>query len=194
MSPRGRRPGSPDTRATILAAAQESFGHEGFAGTTIRGVAASAGVDAALVHHYFGTKEDLFLASLQLPVDPREVLQPALDGSRDEIGVRLVAQFLSVWDDPDYRPALLAVTRAVVAPGGRQLAIDGFIPAIIGPVLAQAMRDRPEVRVPLVASQMVGLIVTRYLIGLEPMASMPAQDVAARIGPTIQRYLVDDLP
>src|SRR3954463_9475109 len=78
--PRGRRKGSPDTRSAILAAARTSFARQGFAGTTIRGVASSAGVDAALVHHYFGTKDDLFLAALELPVDPRRVIGPALAG------------------------------------------------------------------------------------------------------------------
>ena len=71
---RGRRPGAPDTRAAVLAAARAAFAAKGFGGTTIRAVAADAGVDPALVHHYFGTKDDLFLAAMELPVDPREVI------------------------------------------------------------------------------------------------------------------------
>ena len=74
---RGRRPGAPDTRAAILAAARSRFAEHGYAGTTIRAVATDAGVDAALVHHYFGTKDELFLAALELPVDPRQVLASA---------------------------------------------------------------------------------------------------------------------
>ena len=80
---RGRRPGAPDTRAAVLEAARSAFADKGFAGTTIRSVAAAAGVDAALVHHYFGTKDDLFLAAMELPVDPREVIGPALSGGPD---------------------------------------------------------------------------------------------------------------
>ena len=80
---RGRRPGAPDTRAAILAAAREHFAAQGFRRTTIRAVASDAGVDPALVHHYFGTKDDLFVAALELPIDPRSVIGPALSGGID---------------------------------------------------------------------------------------------------------------
>ena len=99
--PRGRRRGSPDTRSAILAAARSSFAEHGFAGTTIRAVAASAGVDAALVHHYFGTKDELFLAALELPVDPRKLIGPAVAGPVEQAAERFLGVFLSVWDDPD---------------------------------------------------------------------------------------------
>src|SRR5262245_6863644 len=96
----GRRPGSPDTPQTILAAAREAFGERGFDGASIRAIATSAGVDPALVHHYFGTKEQLFLETVQMPIDPREFLPHVLAGGRDEVGVRLVTTFLRVWDSP----------------------------------------------------------------------------------------------
>src|SRR3954469_11292384 len=99
-SPRGRRPGAPDTRADILAAARALFADRGFGRTTIRAVASDAGVDPALVHHYFGTKDDLFVASLQLPVDPRERLAPALAGGPDGAAERILRVFLEVWDEP----------------------------------------------------------------------------------------------
>src|SRR5919204_863212 len=98
---RGRRPGAPDTRATILEAARASFAESGFAGTTIRRVASAAGVDAALVHHYFGTKDDLFLAAMELPVDPRQALAPALADGAEGAGERLLRVFLTLWDDPE---------------------------------------------------------------------------------------------
>jgi AcrR family transcriptional regulator len=191
---RGRRPGAPDTRAEVLAAARTSFAEKGFRGTTIRAVAASAGVDPALVHHYFGTKDDLFLAALEMPVDPREVLAPVVALGPDGAGERLLRTFLSVWDDPDIQVRLLAVVRSVLSEDGATLLKEGFIPVVVGPVLAQLVADRPDVRVPLVASQIVGLVVTRYLIALPPMATMPADDVVARIGPVIQHYLTGDLP
>ena len=191
---RGRRPGAPDTRAEVLAAARTSFAEKGFRGTTIRAVAASAGVDPALVHHYFGTKDDLFLAALEMPVDPREVLAPVVALGPDGAGERLLRTFLSVWDDPDTQVRLLAVVRSVLSEDGATLLKEGFIPVVVGPVLAQLVADRPDVRVPLVASQIVGLVVTRYLIALPPMATMPADDVVARIGPVIQHYLTGDLP
>jgi AcrR family transcriptional regulator len=191
---RGRRPGAPDTRAEVLAAARTSFAEKGFRGTTIRAVAASAGVDPALVHHYFGTKDDLFLAALEMPVDPREILAPVVALGPDGAGERLLRTFLSVWDDPEIQVRLLAVVRSVLSEDGATLLKEGFIPVVVGPVLAQLVADRPDVRVPLVASQVVGLIVTRYLIALPPMATMPAEDVVARIGPVIQHYLTGDLP
>jgi AcrR family transcriptional regulator len=191
---RGRRPGAPDTRAEVLAAARTSFAEKGFRATTIRAVAASAGVDPALVHHYFGTKDDLFLAALEMPVDPREVLAPVVALGPVGAGERLLRTFLSVWDDPEIQVRLLAVVRSVLSEDGATLLKEGFIPVVVGPVLAQLVADRPDVRVPLVASQVVGLIVTRYLIALPPMAEMPAEDVVARIGPVIQHYLTGDLP
>ena len=191
---RGRRPGAPDTRAEVLAAARASFAEKGFRGTTIRAVAAAAGVDPALVHHYFGTKDDLFLAALEMPVDPRELLAPVMAQGPDGAGERLLRTFLSVWDDPEIQVRLLAVVRSVLDEDGATLLKEGFIPVVVGPILAQLVKDRPEVRIPLVTSQVTGLIVTRYVLALPPMAEMPAEDVVARIGPVLQHYLNGDLP
>ncbi|RYB93601.1 TetR/AcrR family transcriptional regulator [Nocardioides oleivorans] len=191
---RGRRPGAPDTRAEVLTAARTSFAEKGFRGTTIRAVAASAGVDPALVHHYFGSKDDLFVAALEIPVDPREVLAPVVAAGPDGSGERLLRTFLGVWDDPAVQPGLLAMVRALIADDDGGLVRDAFIPVVVGPVLAGLVADRPEVRVPLVASQLMGLIVARYLVALPPLARMPADDLVARVGPTLQHYLTGDLP
>ena len=193
-TPRGRRPGSPDTRAAILDAARARFGTAGFRATTIRAVAADAGVDAALVHHYFGTKDDLFLAAMQLPVDPRQLLAPVLGGGIEGAAERFLGVFLSVWDDPELQPALLAVARGVMEPGGGRLLSDGFLPVVVRPIAEALGVDRPDERMPLVASQMVGLILVRYVLRVEPLASMPADRVVATYAPTIQRYLADPLP
>jgi AcrR family transcriptional regulator len=191
---RGRRPGAPDTRAEVLTAARTSFAEKGFRGTTIRAVASAAGVDPALVHHYFGTKDDLFVAALQIPVDPREILAPVVAAGPDGAGERLLRTLLSVWDDPELQPGLVALARSLVSDDSASLVRDGFIPVVIGPVLASLVRDRPEVRIPLVASQIIGLVVARYVVALPPLALMPAEDVVARVGPTLQRYLTGDLP
>jgi len=193
-SRRGRRPGAPDTRAAILAAARSSFAAHGFAGTSVRAVASAAGVDAALVHHYFGTKDDLFVAALELPVDPRAALAGALAEGPDGAGERMLRVFLSVWDDPDLQLPLLAIARGMFEPGGHRLLSDGFLTAVIQPVGVALGLDRPEVRMPLVASQVIGLILVRYLLAVEPVASMPADDVVAIYAPTIQRYLTGPLP
>ncbi len=191
---RGRRPGAPDTRAEVLTAARASFADKGFRGTTIRAVAASAGVDPALVHHYFGTKGDLFVAALAIPVDPREVLAPVVAAGPDGAGERLLRTFLGVWDDPELQPGLLALARSFVADDSGGLVGAAFVPVVVGPVLAALVLDRPEVRIPLVASQVVGLVVARYVLAVPGMAQMPADDVVARIGPVLQHYLTGDLP
>jgi AcrR family transcriptional regulator len=192
--PRGRRRGSPDTRSAILAAARASFADHGFAGTTIRGVASSAGVDAALVHHYFGTKDELFLAALELPVDPRKLIGPAVAGPVEHAAERFLGVFLSVWDDPDIQPSLLAVARGIMDPSANRLLSEGLLPVVIQPIGAALGIDRPAERMPLVASQVIGLIMLRYVLGVEPLASMPREKLIATYAPTIQRYLTGDLP
>ena len=191
---RGRRPGAPDTRATILDAARTSFAEKGFAGTTVRAVAAAADVDAALVHHYFGTKDDLFLAAMELPVDLRRVIAPAAAGGIDGAGERLLRAFLSLWDDPEVSPVLVGIVRSALQPGGERLLTQGIVPVLLLPVGEALGVDRPEVRMPLVISQVAGLILTRYLLGLEPIASMPAEAVVASYAPVLQHFLTADLP
>jgi len=192
-SRRGRRPGSPDTRAAILAEARALFAAQGYAGTSVRGVAAAAGVDAALVHHYFGSKDDLFLAALELPIDPRVALAPAIAAGPDGAGERMLRVFLSVWDDPDLRLPLLGLVRSVVDPDGQRLLRDGFLPAVLGPVGLALGIDDPATRMPLLASQVLGLILVRYVLAVEPVASMSADEVVAIYAPTLQRYLTGPL-
>jgi len=191
---RGRRPGAPDTRAAILAAARQHFAAQGFRRTTIRAVAGDAGVDPALVHHYFGTKDDLFVAALELPIDPRSVIGPALAGGIDGAAERLLTVFLGVWDDPELRPGLLGVVRSALEPEGQRLIREGFLPAVILPAALALGVDQPERRMPLVASQIFGLILVRYILEVEPLASMSAADVVATIAPNIQRYFEMPLP
>jgi AcrR family transcriptional regulator len=191
---RGRRPGAPDTKAAILEAARVRFAANGFARTSVRSIAAEAGVDPALVHHYFGTKDELFLAALALPVDPREVLLPAvLAGGVEDAAERFVRAFLSVWDEPEIRVRLLAVFRGVLDAEGGRLLREGFLPVVLQPIGEALDLDRPELRMPLVASQMVGLIMLRYVIAIEPLASLPGDDVVAIYAPTLQRYLTGEL-
>jgi AcrR family transcriptional regulator len=190
---RGRRPGRPDTKAAILAAARERFAAAGFGGTTIRAIATAAGVDAALVHHYFGSKDDLFVAALALPVDPRAVIGAALAGPAEEAAENLIRTFLSVWDDPAFQPALLATVRRTLEPGGDKLIREGFVPVVLIPVGEELGIDRPELRMPLVASQVIGLILARYVVRIEPIASLEPDQLVAIYAPTIQRYLTGDL-
>lgn len=191
---RGRRPGSPDTRAAILASARELFAASGYAGTTMRAVATAAGVDAALVHHYFGTKDDLFLAALQVRVDPRVAMLAVVEGGVDGAGERLLRVFVSVWDEEESRLPLLALFRGIGHPSGQQLVHDGFVRMVLGPVGEGLELDDPARRMALVASQLVGIVVLRYLLLVEPLASMPADELVATYAATLQRYLSDPLP
>ena len=141
---RGRRPGAPDTRAEILGAARSLFAARGFAGTSVRAIAAEAGVDPALVHHYFGTKDDLFVAALQLPVDPRELLAPGPRGRRRTARRSgCCASSSAVWDDPENQ---LAAARAGPQRGGARrgagCSAEGFVPVVLGPV-GRGARHRP---------------------------------------------------
>ena len=191
---RGRRPGSPDTRAEILVEARALFSARGYAGTSVRAIAAAAGVDAALVHHYFGTKDELFLAALELPVDPRRLLAPLIAEGPDGVAERFLATFLAAWDDPELRPALLAVARAVMDPAGSKLLTEGFLPVVIAPIGVALGLDRPEHRMTLVASQVIGIILLRYVLAVEPLASMPSDLVVSTYAPTLQRYFTGPLP
>ncbi|QIX28167.1 TetR/AcrR family transcriptional regulator [Nocardioides sp. JQ2195] len=190
----GRRPGSPDTRAGILAAARKLFAERGYASASVRAIALAAEVDPSLVHHYFGTKDDLFLAALQLPVDPRVLLAPAVAEGADGAGERMLRVFLSVWDDPELQLPLLGLARSMAEPDGQVLLREGFLKVVIGPIGVALGIDDPGRRMPLVASQVLGLILVRYLLRVEPLASMPADDVVAIFAPTVQRYLTGELP
>jgi AcrR family transcriptional regulator len=195
-SGRGRRPGGPDTRGQILQAARSSFAERGFLRTTIRGVATDAGVDPALVHHYFGSKDDLFLAALEIPVDPRtlipQVFGPGLPGA----GERLVATFLGVWDRPDNNQALLAFVRtAFAAEDAGELLRGGIASVVLRSVVPYLEESgNGELRGNLVASQLAGLIMARYVLRVEPLASLPAEQVVAWVGPNVQRYVDGPAP
>jgi len=187
---RGRRPGTTETRGAILEAAREAFAARGFRGTTIRGVAADAGVDAALVHHYFGTKDDLFLAALAVPVDPRQVLPAVLAQGLDGAAERLLTTVLGLWDDPTTRRPLVAVIRTSLSPETQaNLLQDGLLRMILTPLREVLPAGDSEIRAQLFATQMIGLILGRYVLEFEPLASMPREEIVRWVAPNLQRYL-----
>lgn len=191
----GRRPGTTDTRAVILAAAKAEFADKGFDKASVRGIARAAGVDPALVHHYFGVKDDLFLAALEIPVDPRALVPAVFDAGVAGAGERLLRLFLSVWDDPEARLPLIALVRNSLSQEAPETLLQqGILRMVLQPLRAALSVAEADRRVQLVASQMIGLVMTRYLLALEPLASMPADDVVAWVAPTLQRYLDGPLP
>ncbi|MBS9373213.1 TetR/AcrR family transcriptional regulator [Rhodococcus sp. B50] len=191
----GRRPGNSGARDEILASARELFAAEGFDKTTVRAIAARAGVDPALVHHYFGTKLQLFTASIALPVDPRDVLAPVYAAPSRELGRTLATALLGVWDSP-HRDAAVAMFRAQITGGDSGLIRSFLLEVALAPLLERI--DRPvgtgRLRAELVATQMTGIMLVRYIIGLEPLASMPSEQLVEIVAPTIQRYLTGELP
>ncbi|MDV7244027.1 MULTISPECIES: TetR/AcrR family transcriptional regulator [Rhodococcus] len=191
----GRRPGNQDTRSRILAVARKLFAQNGFDKTSVRAVALSAGVDAALVHHYFGTKRQLFLDSVDIPVDPTQVIAPVLDIPTDKVGRHLAEAVFSVWESP-HRPAVVAAFRSAMA-GNEPTLIRTFLVEVVFRDLGPRVDEPPGtgiLRMQLVASQMVGILVTRYILEFEPLASLPIEDLVDVIAPTLQRYLTGPVP
>jgi AcrR family transcriptional regulator len=236
----GRRGGDSGTREAILAAARSRFGDYGYDGATIRGIAADAGVDAALVHHFFGTKERLFAAAMRLPVNPGDLLTAALaPGAREPgqgLGEHLVRTVLGAWEVTEMRSTFLGLLRSAVTseqaagmmrefateailsriagavqaaagggaqeagPGGHQPGAGGPEPRAGGP---EPRAGGPETgpvagpdaqfRAALVASQVLGLALTRYVLELGPLVRADVDELATAIGPTLERYLTGQL-
>jgi AcrR family transcriptional regulator len=191
----GRRPGNPDTREAILAAARSAFAERGFDAASIRGIATAAGVDPALVHHYFGTKEDLFRATIDIPIDPAQLLPAVLGAGPDGAGERLVRTFLGVWDSPAGAAAVALLRSAVSNEWTARLMREFLVTQVLRRVLDHLDLDPAELplRGSLVATQIIGLAMMRYVIRLEPVASADPETLVAAIGPTVQRYLTGDL-
>jgi AcrR family transcriptional regulator len=202
----GRRAGDSGTREAILDAARTRFAEHGYDGATIRGIAADAAVDPALVHHFYGSKERLFAAAMRLPVVPSEVLtaafaEAARHGDQFSPGEHLVATALAVWESSAVLEVFTGLLRSALTSEAAASMFREFIAeAILAPVAAMARARQPDAdaadaayRASAVASQMVGLALTRYVIRLGPVAEASAADLAATVGPTLDRYLTGDI-
>ncbi|GAA5196671.1 TetR family transcriptional regulator [Rugosimonospora acidiphila] len=197
MARTGRRPGNQDTREAILRSARDAFADRGFDNASIRQIATGAGVDPALVHHYFGTKEQLFLATVEAPFDPVSLLPQVLDGDLEELPNRLVSTFVRIWDDPVTGAAAVALLRSGLQHDWSARMLREFLTTqILRRVLGQLDLDPAEapMRGSLVAAQMIGMAMIRYVLKLEPLAGAAPEVVVASLAPTIRRYLLDPLP
>jgi AcrR family transcriptional regulator len=192
---RGRRPlGSPDARRAVLDAARELFAELGFERTTMRAVAARAGVDPALIYHYFGDKDGLLFATLQPPVDAATVFA-GLAGAADRTGEELVRRLISLWEErPEIREQMTVILRTGLSHdrASRLLRdiLSSFILAALGDVLAA---DRRELRVAHIRSHIGGLMHARYILKVPGAAAASPEDLVQAVGPTVQRYLTGDL-
>ncbi len=159
-----------------------------------RATAAEAGVDQALIAHYFGSKHELFIAAVEFPLDPAKILPEVLDGDRASIGERLARAQLTQLEDPGARRRLTGLVRAASSePQAARMPRDFLTREVIGPVAQALGSDQPELRASLVGSQIIGLMMARYIVELEPLAALPAERVADLITPTLQRYLTHPL-
>jgi len=194
----GRRTGDSGTREAILGAARKRFGDHGYTGATIRAIAADAGVDPALVHHFFGTKEGLFAAAMSLPLIPGEMIAAALaPGARDpglSLGEHLARTVLAAWDVTEIRDTFLGLLRTAVTSEEAAAMLREFVTeSILGRLAEAAGTAEADYRAALVASQVLGLALTRYVLGLTPLAAASSEDLAAAIGPTLERYLTGEI-
>ena len=171
------------------------FAERGFDGATIRGIATAAGVDPALVHHYFGNKDKLFLAAVDAPADPAELLPAVLAAPKDQLGAAVVRMLLHVWDGPA-RPAGLALIRSAVSNEWTAKLLREFLVSRVLRKVVNTLGYDPDVRAArasLVASQLIGLVMTRYVLRLEPLASASHDSIVAAVAPNVQRYLTGEI-
>jgi AcrR family transcriptional regulator len=190
----GRRPGPNQTRAAIVAAARAAFAERGYDAVSVRAVARAAGVDPALVHRFYGSKEELFVAAMALPVAPSQIVESVLAGGIDGIGERLVRTVLGLFDAPDAFAPILALIRGAASNERAAALLREFIAReVLGRLAAAASPDRPELRASLAGSQVIGLAMARAVVGVPPLATTDSETVVACVGPTIQRYLTGAL-
>ena len=186
----GRRPGDPDTRGEILRAARTEFAERSFAGTTVRAVADRAGVDPALVHHYFGTKRELFTASLALRMDPEQLLARVSAAAAPERGTVLAREFFRVWDDVERRTPFVALIRSATTEPEAATMLRQFAEQLITPALRPLVTGADvDLRLQLAVSQLLGAAVLRHVVAAEPLASSPVETLVRRLGPAVQGHL-----
>jgi AcrR family transcriptional regulator len=191
---RGRRPGGSDTRGQLLEAARVEFAERGYEGATVRRIADRAGVDAAMVNHWFGGKEALFTASLDIPIDPVELLADILPGDPEKIGERVVERFLTVWDATGGGP-LAAMIQSIASHDAAARMMREFIGnVVVGRIVAAVSPDQHELRAGLCGAQVFGMGMVRYVLKFEPLASADHATLVAAVAPSIQRYLTGPLP
>ncbi len=189
----GRRPGDCHTSETILDAARLDFAELGYDRATIRGIAARAAVDPALVHHSFSSKERFFAAALTIPAEPGEVLRHALTVDAGSLGAAVVGAFLDAWEPVETRTPLPAMVRSAMA---NDIALghvrECLERCIFVPLTEAVGLPETRLRATLVGAQLIGLAVVRYVARIEPLASASREELVAALGPTVQRYLTED--
>lgn len=189
--PRGRRrTGDTDARAQIVAAATKEFLDRGYDAASLRAIARKAGVDPALVHHYFSDKAELFAEAVRVPLRPDQIVREALRGPRESIGVNLVTVILTTLEGEKARDRVISLIRTGLGHDFAATMIRQFlVREVLRRIATELSVEDGELRATLAATQIVGMLVVRYGIRAEPLASAPIEEVARRIGPAIQWHL-----
>jgi AcrR family transcriptional regulator len=191
---RGRRPAGSDTKEAIVAAARRRFSEHGYPGTTMRAIAADAGVDPRLITHFFGTKQQLFASVVELPFDPGTVFPALLAAGGDEVGRRLAEFIVGVLEDPQSRNTITGIIRAAASEEAAAAQIrDRFVTRMLTPLAEQLGADRPELRAALLGSQVVGLTFARHVVGVPALKSAERAELVGALSRVFDVYLRGDL-
>ena len=189
----GRRPGPTTTREEIAEAARRQFAELGYDRATLRGIAGEAGVDAALVVRFYGSKDALFREVMALPPTVAAAIASLADGPTATIGRRLAEVIVGMLENPRSRSVVLGRIRSASSHPDAAALVRETVTRDVGRLVAAVTDDEPETRAVLVGSQVVGLALARHVVRVEPLASLPAADVIDYIAPTLQHYLVGPL-
>lgn len=189
--PRGRRPAGEDTRSLIVETARAEFAERGYDAATLRGIARRAGVDPALLHHYFKGKAGLFTEVIAIPLDTTTIVAGIVDGPPEQVGERIARTFLGLWDAPDGRDRFTTLVRSALSNEQAAATLREFITReLLVKIAAQSGAKDAKLRATMAASQMVGIAIVRYVVKVQPLATASVDEIAALVGPTLQSYLL----
>ena len=191
MPPIGRRPGNPATRQAVLDAARRMFADAGYDKTSVRDIAAGAGVDPALIRHYFGSKAELFRATMGWPFAPAQIAAQVAGGDRGEMGARLARVFFEAWEQPDTRAPLLAILRGAATHEESATMERQFIQWQVYRQMADELAGPDaELRIDLAMSQLLGIAFLRHILRVDPIASTSMEELIERVAPAVTAHLV----
>jgi AcrR family transcriptional regulator len=190
MARTGRPRGKTDTRNVILDAARHMFADTGYDKTSVRDVSAAAGVDPAMIRHYFGSKAELFRATMGWPFEPAEIADRIISGDRSEMGERLTRVFFEAWEQPDSRAPLLAILRGAATHEESANLVRQFIQGQVYSHIAEVLGvPDAELRIDLAMAQLLGVAYLRHILRVEPLASTSVDELVERVAPVVSRHL-----
>jgi AcrR family transcriptional regulator len=195
MPPVGRRPGKSETRKVLLEAARHRFAERGYDKTSVRDIARAAGVDPALIRHFFGSKAELFRATMGWPFEPADIAANISAGDRNAVGERLTRVFFELWEQPQSRAPLMAILRGAATHDESAALVRQFITGQLYLQIAKVLGGRDaELRVDLAMAQLLGIAYLRYILEVEPIATQPMDELIARVAPVVTAHLHPRMP